>query len=68
MECTVKVNIDADDAIEKLERIKELYKEINELQKEKPIVNLTIRNESDIDLIKSHIDDKNNKNTSFDLM
>lgn len=68
MECTVKVNIDANDAIEKLERIKELYKEINELQKEKPIVNLTIRNESDIDLIKSHIDDKNNENTSFDLM
>ncbi|MDN8776998.1 hypothetical protein Q0M62_14750 [Staphylococcus aureus] len=32
MDINVKVNVDADKAIEKLERIRDLYKEINELK------------------------------------
>ncbi len=34
MDINVKVNVDADKAIEKLERIRDLYKEINELSKD----------------------------------
>ena len=40
MEINVKVNVDADKAIEKLERIRDLYKEINELKNEK--INISI--------------------------
>jgi len=32
VDINVKVNVDADKAIEKLERIRDLYKEINELK------------------------------------
>ena len=55
MEFTVKVNIDADEAIKKLERIKELYKEINELQCDRPNINVNIKNKADIPVIKSYI-------------
>ncbi|UTI86556.1 hypothetical protein NIT62_08900 [Mammaliicoccus sciuri] len=34
MDINVKVNVDADKAIEKLERIRDLYKEINDLKQE----------------------------------
>lgn len=34
VDINVKVNVDADKAIEKLERIRDLYKEIDELKKE----------------------------------
>lgn len=34
MEINIKVNVDADKAIEKLERIRDLYKEINDLKQE----------------------------------
>ncbi|HDZ6408124.1 TPA: hypothetical protein SLB81_002612 [Staphylococcus aureus] len=51
MDFKIKVNVDADEAIEKLERIKELYKEINELQNESPVVKVNIRNKADLDLI-----------------
>lgn len=33
----------------------------------KPIVNVTVRNESDISAIKSYIEDSNSKDASFDL-
>ena len=35
MEFNVKVNVDADEAIEKLERIKKLYEEINQLKNDR---------------------------------
>ena len=34
VDINVKVNVDADEAIAKLERIRDLYKEINELSKD----------------------------------
>lgn len=40
MDINVKVNVDADTAIEKLERIRDLYKEINDLKQED--VNISI--------------------------
>lgn len=67
MEFNVKVNIDADDAIEKLERIKQLYEEINQLKNEKPVVNLRIRNEADVEQIRSYINEKNVENANFNL-
>ncbi|MBA6432888.1 hypothetical protein, partial [Pseudomonas aeruginosa] len=33
----------------------------------KPVVNVTVRNESDIPAIKSYIEDSNSKDASFDL-
>lgn len=65
---TVKVNVDADEAIRKLERIKVLYKEINELQTDKSVINITVKNESDIPAIKSYIEEENVKNDNFNLM
>ncbi|MGV3275970.1 hypothetical protein [Staphylococcus hyicus] len=68
MDFTVKVNVDADEAIRKLERIKVLYKEINELQTDKSVINITVKNESDIPAIKSYIEEENVKNDNFNLM
>ena len=42
MEFSVKVNVDADEAIEKLERIKQLYEEINQLKNDRPVVKVGI--------------------------
>ncbi|WP_181777861.1 hypothetical protein [Staphylococcus aureus] len=52
MDFKIKVNVDADEAIKTLERIKELYKEINELQDERPVVKVNVRNQADLDMIK----------------
>ncbi|MDP4467997.1 hypothetical protein [Staphylococcus hyicus] len=68
MDFTVKVNIDANEAIRKLERIKILYKEINELQTDKPVINITVKNEADIPAIKSYIEEENVKNDNFNLI
>lgn len=68
MDYTIKVNIDADEVIEKLERIKELCTEINELQDNRPIVSVTVRNEADLPAIKSYIDNENVKNADFGLL
>lgn len=67
MEFNAKVNIDADEAIEKLERIKQLYEEINKLKNDIPVVKLEIRNEGDAEQIRSYINEKNAKNTKFNL-
>lgn len=67
MEFNVKVNVDADEAIEKLERIKKLYEEINQLKNDRPVVNLRIHNETDTEQIRSYINDKNAENASFTL-
>ncbi|HCX3191052.1 TPA: hypothetical protein OZK16_000170 [Staphylococcus aureus] len=53
MDFKIKVNVDADEAIERLECIKELYKEINELQNERPVVKVNVRNQADLDIIKT---------------
>ena len=65
MEFSVKVNIDADEAIEKLERIKQLYEEINQLKNDRPVVKVGISNESDLELIRSYV---NEKNVDFNLI
>lgn len=67
MEFSVKLNVDADEAIEKLERIKQLYEEINQLKNEKPVVNLRIHNEGDTEQIRSYINEKNAENANFNL-
>lgn len=67
MEFNVKVNVDADEAIEKLERIKKLYEEINQLKNDRPVVNLRIHNETDTEQIRSYINDKNAENANFNL-
>lgn len=68
MEFNVKVNVDADEAIEKLERIKELCKEINDLQDNRPNINITVKNETDLPAIKSYINKENAKNADFSLL
>ncbi|HCY1337998.1 TPA: hypothetical protein O0979_000850 [Staphylococcus aureus] len=68
MEFTVRVNIKADKAIEKLERIKELCKEINDLQGNRPNINVTVKNETDLPAIKSYIDNENVKKADFSLL
>ncbi|MDR5621892.1 hypothetical protein QTA71_07960 [Staphylococcus haemolyticus] len=67
MEFNVKVNIDADEAIEKLERIKQLYEEINQLKNDRPVVKVGISNESDSELIRSYVNQKNTENANFNL-
>lgn len=67
MEFKVKVNVDADEAIEKLEHIKQLYEEINQLKNEKTVVNLRIHNEGDTEQIRSYINEKNAENANFNL-
>ena len=68
MEFSVKVNVDADETIEKLERIKQLYEEINQLKNDRPVVNLRIRNEADTEQIRSYINEKNAKNADLNLI
>lgn len=68
MEYIVKVNVDADEAIKKLERIKQLYEEINRLKNDRPVVNLRIHNESDSELIRSYVNEKNAKNANLNLL
>lgn len=67
MEFSVKVNVDADKAIEKLERIKQLYEEINRLKNDIPVVKLEIHNKADTEQIRSYINEKNAENTNFNL-
>lgn len=67
MEFSVKVNVDADEAIEKLERIKQLYEEINRLKNDIPVVKLEICNEADVEQIRSYINEKNVENANFNL-
>ena len=67
MEFSVKVNVDADEAIEKLERIKQLYEEINQLKNDRPVVKVGISNEADTELIRSYINEKNAKSTKLNL-
>ncbi|EON85576.1 hypothetical protein A7U35_04255 [Staphylococcus epidermidis] len=67
MEFNVKVNVDADDAIEKLERIKQLYEEINRLKNDRPVVKVGISNEADTEIIRSYINEKNAENANFNL-
>lgn len=67
MEFNVKVNIDADEAIEKLERIKQLYEEINQLKNDRPVVKLGIRNEAETKQIRDCINEKNAENANFNL-
>lgn len=52
VDINVKVNVDADKAIEKLERIRDLYKEINELKNEK--ISISINNKEDAKIIRSN--------------
>ena len=65
MEFSVKVNIDADEA---LERIKQLYEEINQLKNDRPVVKVGISNESDSELIRSYVNEKNVENVDFNLI
>lgn len=67
MEFNVKVNVGADEAIEKLERIKQLYEEINRLKNDIPVVKLEICNEADVEQIRSYINEKNVENANFNL-
>lgn len=53
-EVKLKVIIDADEGIEKLEKVKSLLNEISEILKE-PIVNITVSNEADTDKIKKEM-------------
>lgn len=59
MEFNVKVNVDADEAIEKLERIKQLYEEINQLKNDRPVVKVEISSEADTEQIKNYINKSN---------
>lgn len=68
MEFKVKVNVDGDEAIEKLERIKQLYEEINQLKNEKPVVNLRIHNGNDVEQIRSYVNKKNAENADLNLI
>ncbi|XVC85734.1 hypothetical protein VUP34_09440 [Staphylococcus aureus] len=67
MDFKIKVNVDTGEAIEKLERIKSLYEEIIELQNEKVVVNVTVKNEADLDMVKTSISEENTKNNDFTL-
>lgn len=67
MDFKIKVNVDTGEAIEKLERIKSLYEEIIELQNEKVVVNVTVKNEADLDMVKTSISEENAKNNDFKL-
>lgn len=67
MDFKIKVNVDNGEAIEKLERIKSLYEEIIELQNEKVVVNVTVKNEADLDMVKTSISEENAKNNDFTL-
>ncbi|HDK8677920.1 TPA: hypothetical protein PVA21_002419 [Staphylococcus aureus] len=67
MDFKIKVNVDTGEAIEKLERIKSLYEEIIELQNEKVVVNVTVKNEADLDMVKTSISEENVKNNDFTL-
>ncbi|MDL1993697.1 hypothetical protein EUA50_03145 [Staphylococcus saprophyticus] len=53
-EVKLKVIVDADEGIEKLEKVKSLLNEISEILKE-PIVNITISNEADTNKIKKEL-------------
>ncbi|NUY36250.1 hypothetical protein GQX32_00080, partial [Staphylococcus aureus] len=61
MDFKIKVNVDTGEAIEKLERIKSLYEEIIELQNEKVVVNVTVKNEADLDMVKTSNSEENAK-------
>ncbi|CAC5988828.1 hypothetical protein [Staphylococcus aureus] len=65
MDFKIKVNVDTGEAIEKL--IKSLYEEIIELQNEKVVVNVTVKNEADLDMVKTSISEENAKNNDFTL-
>lgn len=67
MEFNVKVNIDADEAIEKLERIKQLYEEINRLKNDRSVVKVGISNEANTEQIKNYINKSNAENANFNL-
>lgn len=67
MEFNVKVNVDADEAIEKLERIKQLYEEINRLKNDRSVVNVGISNEANTEQIKNYINKSNTENANFNL-
>lgn len=67
MEYIVKVNIDADEAIEKLERIKQLYEEINQLKNDRSVIKVGISNEADTEQIRSYVNEKNAKSTKLNL-
>ncbi|HEA6253673.1 TPA: hypothetical protein RXG56_000514 [Staphylococcus aureus] len=67
MDFKIKVNVDTGEAIETLERIKSLYEEIIELQNEKVVVNVTVKNEADLDMVKTSISEENAKNNDFTL-
>jgi hypothetical protein len=67
MEFNVKVNIDADEAIEKLERIKQLYEEINRLKNDRSVVKEGISNEANTEQIKNYINKSNAENANFNL-
>lgn len=67
MDFKIKANVDTGEAIEKLERIKSLYEEIIELQNEKVVVNVTVKNEADLDMVKTSISEENAKNNDFTL-
>ncbi|MEJ7451375.1 hypothetical protein [Staphylococcus xylosus] len=53
-EVKLKVIVDADEGIEKLEKVKSLLTEISEILKE-PIVNITISNEADTEIISKEL-------------
>ncbi|ARD74176.1 hypothetical protein BU100_10810 [Staphylococcus xylosus] len=53
-EVKLKVIVDADEGIEKLEKVKSLITEISEVLKE-PIVNMTINNEADMEIINKEL-------------
>lgn len=53
-EVKLKVIVDADEGIEKLEKVKSLLNEISEILKE-PIVNITISNEAGTNKIKKEL-------------
>ncbi|WP_436950203.1 hypothetical protein [Staphylococcus xylosus] len=53
-EVKLKVIVDAVEGIEKLEKVKSLLTEISEVLKE-PIVNITISNEADTEIINKEL-------------
>ena len=67
MEFNVKVNIDADEASEKLERIKQPYEESNRLKNDRSVVKVVISIEANTEQIKNHINKSNAENANFNL-
>lgn len=62
----VKINVDADEAIEKLEKVKTLITEINELTSSKSVVRIDMN--TNLESVRKYVNEKNieeNKSYTF---